>query len=54
MQNIAENLSNNPAELKNIIRTLTQQFQEKENLYQQKLDQQENELTRHQAESQQQ
>lgn len=41
MQNIAENLTNNPAELKNIIRVLTQKFQEKEN-----------ELTRHKAESQ--
>ena len=54
MQITDKNLSNNPAELKNIIRVLTQQFQEKESVYQQKLNQTENELTRHQAESQQQ
>ena len=54
MQMTDTNLSNNPAELKNIIRVLTEQLQEKESVYQQKLNQTENELTRYQAESQRQ
>ena len=54
MQITDTNLSNNPAELKNIIRVLTEQLQEKESVYQQKLNQTENELTRYQAESQRQ
>ena len=39
MQMTDTNLSNNSAELKNIIRILTQQLQEKESVYQQKLNQ---------------
>lgn len=47
MQNVSKNLSNNPTELKNIIRDLTQQFQEKENSYQQKLNQKEIEIQKY-------